>query len=575
MRALRNLLLVVTMGMTGLGCGSDTASARAPDVPDDRTPPDLPPTREPLIVESDIYKLAPPYLYVQNAQTGLNILNVANSAKPILVGRTSVTSGSAGELYVRDSQAIVLLKTASASCRCVQNLQQDSWSWGAEVVFVDVGDKTRPQPIERWCLPGELVSSRLVDNVLYVVTTHTAGGSRAYSLDVTDARNPVMLQRMEFPEASKEILVTAEAIFVAGSTLSSYEQKTRVQYIEITAEGKMTARGAALLKGEPQGRFHMDARDGQFRIVTYESGIQKSRLSILDVSNPDDLRLIGQLPGIGYGEKLYATRFDGDRVYVVTYRQTDPLWIISLQNPAAPQIVGELVVPGWSDFIFPRGNQLITVGRGDRGSYLGVSLFDVTNPQYPRTLSQVSLGSPDSTSEANVDHRAVTILDQPGMLPMIVVPHTAVRYGSTYGGCSVGDEITLIDVNASSLRVRGGVAQRGTVYRTLLFYTYLYSISDYEILSVDFSDRDAPRVQSTVTVGQTVSTSSEYSSYCEKWQTWDTDRRNYVERDYDYHSHDMFICTVGEGAPVGWPPAVMVLGLIWLAATRLRRRAGR
>jgi hypothetical protein len=200
-----------------------------------------------------------------------------------------------------------------------------------------------------------------------------------------------------------------------------------------------------------------------------------------------------------------------------------------------------------------------------------VSLCDVTDPSNPRSLHQVSLGSADSTSEANVDHRAVTILDIPSRLPLIVVPHTSVRYNSSsYSGCAVQDQITLIDVTSSKLQVRGAVAQHGTIYRTLLVSSYLYSISDYEVLAVNFDDRDNPRADSSVTVGLTAKTDPTFASYCQQLDDYNNWKGSYGE--FDGHEHAMFLCSVSS-SHVGLPPLTLLIGLAWLVVRGLRRRA--
>jgi len=119
---------------------------------------------------------------------------------------------------------------------------------------------------------------------------------------------------------------------------------TRIDVISIDAQaGTMRRGGNVVVRGEPQGRFHMDAYGTQFRIVTFDRNTIASRLSVIDVSNLATPRVLGTLDGIGRGERLYATRFDGDKAYVVTFRRTDPLWVISLAVPTRPQIVGELI----------------------------------------------------------------------------------------------------------------------------------------------------------------------------------------------------------------------------------------
>jgi hypothetical protein len=546
------------------GCGSMESGA------DLKAPAPNPPTADrPVIEESDIYRRDGSYLYVQNAQTGLNILDVGDAAKPKLVSQSAATAGAAGELYLRQGQAIVLLKEVTSLCRKPASCPASSWLAGMEVAIIDSADRARPVVAERYCIPGNYVASRIVGDVLYLVTSDGVSSSRALSLDISNPRDARVVQVMEFPDAGKEILVTASAIFVAGTKAASgyYSgPQTSLQYISIAADGKLRARGSIQLDGAPQGRFHMDLAEekAEFRIVTYDEYKRSSTLFLIDVSDPDALVLASKLGSIGSGERLYATRFDGDRAYVVTFRQTDPLWVISLAG-RAPAIVGELHVPGWSDFLFPRGNRLIAVGRGDRGAYLGVSLFDVTNPAAPHSLSQITLGDPQATSEANVDHRAVTIVEQAGLPPLIVVPHTRAVYGS---GCEIKDQLSLVEVKAKELVVRGSVGQKGTIQRALLVGSQLFSISEYEVLSVDIADRGQPKVSTAVTVGKNVTPSStSYTAYCDSGHGW------FGEADDSWGGR--FLCSLpasGARGP-GWPPALLVVGLAWLACRTLRRRA--
>lgn len=546
-----SLVLVLSVGLLMLGCGSSDSEgslkATAPPVDD-----------PPLIEEPDLYRLLGGYLYVQNPQTGLNILDVGNSHKPRLVGRAAVTGGAGAEMYLQGDLAVVMLKTATGQCHSPDKLDPAGWSLNAEVVLVDVSQKTHPKIQERYCLPGSLVASRTVGQMLFVVTMQEGKGSRAISINIAAPTHAVVVQQKEFPDATKEIIITADTLYVAGSVFDQYE-RTRLGAISIDKDGSLTPRGTIDIKGRPMGRFHMDVTGTQFRIVTYNSSKRESLLSVVEMKDLDTPVLLGQLASIGKWEQLHATRFVGDRAYVVTYRQSDPLWVISLANPKQPKIVGELHVPGYSDFLFVRGTNLIAVGRGDNGLHLGVSLFDVSDPTAPRSLSQLSLGGAYAASEANVDFRAVTILDMPGGNPLIVVPMTTLDYAGT---CEATDRLLLVEQNLaqSTLKQRGSVEQQGTIRRSLIWNGQLLSISDYEVLSVDVTNLDNPRVETQVTIGNTPTSSDDYSQYCGYG----------MDMVDDAHAFPFF-CALGsaEGVPV--PPLSVLLGLAILAS-RLRRR---
>jgi uncharacterized secreted protein with C-terminal beta-propeller domain len=121
------------------------------------------------------------------------------------------------------------------------------------------------------------------------------------------------------------------------------------------------------------------------------------------------LRQIGHVGGLGKGEQVYAVRFVGPTGYVVTFRQTDPLYVVDLREPTAPRVSGELKINGYSSYLHPAGDgRLIGVGQdgSDNGQLTGlqVSLFDVSDPARPSRLSRYAL--PGGYSQAESDPHA-------------------------------------------------------------------------------------------------------------------------------------------------------------------------
>jgi hypothetical protein len=118
------------------------------------------------------------------------------------------------------------------------------------------------------------------------------------------------------------------------------------------------------------------------------------------------------------GEQVYAVRFIGDRGYVVTFRRTDPLYVLDLSNPADPQLRGELVVPGFSEDLYPVGptNSGLLLGVGRDANAQGVAtglrlaLFDVSNPSQPRELSALVFGQMGSQSALDFSRQGINSL---------------------------------------------------------------------------------------------------------------------------------------------------------------------
>jgi hypothetical protein len=128
---------------------------------------------------------------------------------------------------------------------------------------------------------------------------------------------------------------------------------------------------------------------------------------------------IGMVDGLGKGEQIYSVRFIGEAAYVVTFRQTDPLYTIDLADPTNPRVVGELKILGYSAYLHPVGDGLLLgIGQDatDTGQVKGtqVSVFDVRDPADPRRIDQFTL-SEGSSSQVEYDHHAFLYWEQTGL----------------------------------------------------------------------------------------------------------------------------------------------------------------
>jgi len=515
MRACRHLGLAVlaiaaSSGCNSAGVGSEAAGMSS--MSSDRSTYDA---ERRAIEESDIYRVDGSFLYVLNAETGLSILDVSDPRAPELVGRLAVRSG-AGELYVRESRVFILFDELESPCSLPAGFdvgQSQGWS---ELLALESAP-ANPTEARRYCLPGVMLASRLLGDILYVVVNEETWGdwdetwqTWVLSFDVSDPRDVTLADALAVPGLGQEVHVTSRAIYLTQPVLddTTGAASTSIQYVDIAdAEGTLSPRGQITVPGNPMGRFHMDALDGQFRIVTYDATTASSDLHVVDWSQLDAPRLVGSLTQIAPGEELHATYFVGDRAYIVTYLRTevweyDPLWIVSLENPTQPEILGELQLPGWSDFVFPIGNRLVGVGRGDMGNGIGVALFDISSPRNPTLLRRLEFGSPGATSEANVDFRGVQIVE-PGVIGdngLVAVPFD--DWFVTESGCEdPGHYVQLVDVRPDDLAARGHVELRGAARRALPIGDRLYAIDEQDVSAIDIDDRSSPAVTVRVQIG--------------------------------------------------------------------------
>jgi len=249
--------------------------------------------------------------------------------------------------------------------------------------------------------------------------------------------------------------------------------------------GKPLYKGSGMVTGWLNNQFSMGEYNGYLRIGTTRGGWWGEGISNrLGVLAEQDGTLVekGSIEGLASGEKIYSMRFDRDRGYMVTFRQTDPLFTFDLSDPQNPRQVGELKVNGFATYIHLLGedkNRLLTVGRsadsGGRVTGNKLQLFDVTNLAAPTLLGEYEMGSGWST--ALYDYHAFLYYEG-----ILAIPYYS--YGDASGLYSSGLEV--FDVGETGLSKRGniqapavssGYSYADTVDRALIIGTDIYAIA--------------------------------------------------------------------------------------------------
>lgn len=185
----------------------------------------------------------------------------------------------------------------------------------------------------------------------------------------------------------------------------------------------VTFQSSATLKGGVLNQFSMDEHEGYFRVVTTEGNMwdenntSKNHLFILD----ENLKVTGSVEGLAKGERIYSARFMGDKAYMVTFRETDPLFVIDVANPTAPKVLGELKIPGFSNYLHPLDeNHLIGFGyetvaeKNPQGGEpiittkgMKISLFDITDFANPKEKDTEIIGESQTYSPIQYNHKAL------------------------------------------------------------------------------------------------------------------------------------------------------------------------
>ena len=237
-----------------------------------------------------------------------------------------------------------------------------------------------------------------------------------------------------------------------GRNNRTVPQHTEIYRFDLTGAGRPVYTAGGTVPGWLVNQYAMSEWDGHLRVATTDDGPETSAVRVL-ATRGDRLTQVGMVGGLGKGERIYSVRFVGPRGYVVTFRQTDPLYSVDLSDPAKPRVTGELKITGYSAHLQPVGDgRLIGIGQeaDRRGVTQGtqVSLFDVSDPAEPRRLAQHQV--PGGHSEAEYDPHA--LLWWPAT-KLLVVPV------AQYGPSATGPENA-----AMALRVTDrGIEQAGMV----------------------------------------------------------------------------------------------------------------
>ena len=146
--------------------------------------------------------------------------------------------------------------------------------------------------------------------------------------------------------------------------------------------------GSAVFGGYPLNQFSLDEYQDTLRVAaTNGSGVVETETQSTIFVYDQAMKLLGKVTGLGKGEKIYAVRFVDSLAYVVTFRQTDPFYVVDLKNPKKPEVVGELKIPGFSSYLHPLSGKLI-LGLGREDGKVKLSLFDVSDPKNPIELDK-------------------------------------------------------------------------------------------------------------------------------------------------------------------------------------------
>lgn len=309
---------------------------------------------------------------------------------------------------------------------------------------------------------------------------------------------------------------------------------TYLHKFDISQPGSAAYVASGTVDGHIVDQFSMDeAASGHFRIVTtiqsrvedttnpnnwWGRMVTTNRLSVLG-ENAGYLDVVGQSPDLAEGERVMSSRMVGDKGFVVTFRQVDPLFTFDLSDPTNPRKIGELKIPGFSTYIHPLdANHLLTIGtyvpepvngqQDWRARALQLAIFDVSNLANPVQTHTQLVGTAYGWSEAAHEHKAFNYFAARKLLAIPFADWSNSHTGGDYWS-RFTSELKVYSVDPiTGFTARGAVSMRDMyqvqqysnwtyywepyVRRSVMADEFVYAISDSGIRVANIADLSAP-----------------------------------------------------------------------------------
>lgn len=504
------------------------------------------------VQEGDIIKNDGKYIYI-NTGSGLKIID-SNPLKPKVITTLSIPENtSITELFISGNKLVVIgqnnmfyiMNSGGAVMDKAMIMPPRQYDDRTNVLIYNIENINKPVLEKEYLFDGNYLSGRTIDDKLYLISTKYINYYYdAYNKQVNDIPLPYytdVLTNTKYEFGYDDIRYFANYIdsrymYTIGIDLSNKESKPDVDvylggsntiYVSkdsmyaaiedysydhaITQKdsfspayttstviykfslnnGKIDVVSQGKVPGTIINQFSMDEHNGMFRIATttgeFWQNTSMNNVYILD----DSMKVKGKLEGLAPGERIYSTRFAEDRIYMVTFKQVDPLYVIDTSNPAKPVVEGMLKIPGYSTYLhIVDENHILGFGYETEVSQWGgtvngglkLSLFDVTNPNKPKELKTETIGGQGTYSEVLYNHKALMFSLNKGLMAFPVSVS-----GDNYKTSFVGAYV--YNVNSDNFNYKTKISHMdGEQYaygheikRAIYINDYIYTFSDNEM----------------------------------------------------------------------------------------------
>jgi uncharacterized secreted protein with C-terminal beta-propeller domain len=423
--------------------------------------------------EADITKTDGDYIY-SISDINVIITDVRNPENISIATTINFTTSNVPEdLLLNNNELVVIGEEYSAS------------KYNTIVSVYNIEDKTDPILVKEYKLYEPYYTSRVINNILYVISSgnlrkdgskvityyeensvqkeiglnnikylkdiktecqtlistldlnnpYGAVDVNSYLMDISNAyvsENAIYLLDEEYQYSSHH-LPTIKSMFGLKGIFGAFEHdydddddddddygyQTKIYKFNIGKNGKITYDSKVKEKGETINQYSLDEKDGHLRVALHSD--EGSRIAIYD----EHMKKIGESDNVAKGETMYSSRFMGDRVYLVTYKNTDPLFVIDLSDEKNPEVLGKLEVSGYSTYLHPYDETHIigigmeteeVVNKNSSGKVtstysrivgMKMALFDVSDVNNPEVVSTVVIGDNRTTSAILTNPKAL------------------------------------------------------------------------------------------------------------------------------------------------------------------------
>jgi len=427
--------------------------------------------------------------------TVARVYNVKNKANPVLERTVEIEGNYLSSRMIGDNLYLVSNKYINAYlCKRYKVTQLDEDDFKPKYIDTAVGEEVKAIGFDSICYIPEFEETSYLNMLAFNVTNSEPANIESYL------------------GAGSEIYASTETLYVTKlkHNYEDYDINTEIYKFSLK-DATCTFEKTGTVPGSVLNQFSMDEKDGYFRIATTdsESWNSKDNTNNLYVLN-ENLEIVGKVEGLAPGERIYSVRFMGNRAYMVTFVQTDPLFVIDLSEPTNPKVLGELKIPGYSKYLHPydethligfgEDTKIVNYGYGDIVTTDGMkmSLFDVTDPSNPTEMYTVKIGEKGTYSELLYNHKALLFSKEKNLIAF-PISITQDDYKVTFQGAIVYG-LTL----EKGFEIKGKISNtaneidryysRNNVDRIIYIKDTLYTLSNSLIKATDMNTMETKSI---------------------------------------------------------------------------------